>query len=70
MFDADFVPTRNFLTRTVGFFQDPQVALVQTPQTFYNPDPIAYNLGLTGVLTPEEEVFYRQVEPMRDGVQG
>lgn len=70
VFDADFVPTRNFLTRTVGFFQDPQVALVQTPQTFYNPDPIAYNLGLTGVLTPEEEVFYRQVEPMRDGVQG
>ncbi|MCS6781989.1 MAG: glycosyltransferase [Gloeomargarita sp. SKYBB_i_bin120] len=70
VFDADFVPTRNFLTRTVGFFQNPRVALVQTPQTFYNPDPIAYNLGLTAVLTPEEEVFYRQVEPMRDGVQG
>jgi len=66
-FDADFVPTRNFLSRTVGFFQDPTVALVQTPQSFYNPDPIARNLGLEDVLTPEEEVFYRQIQPMRDG---
>ena len=67
VFDADFVPTRNFLTRTIGFFQDSQVALVQTPQTFYNPDPIARNLGLEDVLTPEEEVFYRQIQPIRDG---
>jgi cellulose synthase (UDP-forming) len=67
VFDADFVPTTNFLTRTVGFFQDQQVALVQTPQSFYNPDPIARNLGLEDVLTPEEEVFYRQIQPIRDG---
>lgn len=66
VFDADFVPTKNFLIRTVGFFQDPQVALVQTPQTFYNPDPIARNLGLENVLTPDEEVFYRQIQPIRD----
>ena len=67
VFDADFVPTVNFLTRTVGFFQDEQVALVQTPQSFYNADPIARNLGLENVLTPEEEVFYRQIQPIRDG---
>jgi cellulose synthase (UDP-forming) len=67
VFDADFVPTTNFLTRTVGFFQDPQLALVQTPQSFYNPDPIARNLGLENILTPEEEVFYRQIQPIRDG---
>lgn len=67
VFDADFVPTRNFLTRTVGFFQDADVALVQTPQSFYNPDPIARNLGLEDTLTPEEEVFYRQIQPIRDG---
>ncbi|NER79159.1 MAG: glycosyltransferase, partial [Leptolyngbya sp. SIO1D8] len=67
IFDADFVPTKNFLTRTVGFFQDPKVALVQTPQSFYNPDPIARNLGLEDVLTPEEEVFYRQIQRVRDG---
>jgi cellulose synthase (UDP-forming) len=66
VFDADFIPTRNFLTRTVGFFEDPQIALVQTPQTFYNPDPIAHNLGLENILTPDEEVFYRQTQLVRD----
>ena len=68
--DADFIPTQNFLARTIGFFQDSQVALIQTPQTFYNPDPIARNLGLENVLTPDEEVFYRQIQPIRDGVGG
>lgn len=67
VFDADFVPTRNFLTRTIGFFQKDKIALVQTPQSFYNIDPIARNLGLENILTPEEEVFYRQIQPIRDG---
>ncbi len=67
VFDADFIPTRNFLERTIGFFQDETVALVQTPQTFYNTDPIARNLGLEDILTPEEEVFYRQLQPVKDG---
>jgi cellulose synthase (UDP-forming) len=67
VFDADFVPTTNFLERTVGFFQKPEMGLVQTPQSFYNADPIARNLGLEDILTPEEEVFYRQIQPIRDG---
>lgn len=67
VFDADFVPTKNFLRRTIGFFQDQKIALVQTPQSFYNPDPIAHNLGLEDVLTPEEELFYRQIQPLKDG---
>ncbi len=66
-FDADFVPTRNFLQRTVGFFQDERVVLVQTPQSFYTPDPIARNLGLENILAPEQESFYRQIQPVRDG---
>jgi len=66
VFDADFIPTTNFLTRTVGFFQNPEIALVQTPQSFYNHDPIARNLGLENVLAPEEEVFYRQIEIIKD----
>ncbi|WP_413162818.1 glycosyltransferase [Capilliphycus salinus ALCB114379] len=68
IFDADFIPTRNFLTRTVGFFQEETVALVQTPQTFYNPDPIAKNLGLEKILTPDEEAFYRHIELLKDGI--
>jgi cellulose synthase (UDP-forming) len=67
-FDADFIPTHNFLQRTVGFFQNPKIALLQTPQSFYNPDPIARNLGLENIITPDEEVFYRQIQPMRDAV--
>lgn len=67
VFDADFIPTQNFLKRTVGFFQKSKIALVQTPQSFYNCDPIARNLGLEKVLTSEEEVFYRQMQPIKDG---
>lgn len=66
VFDADFVPTKNFLTRTIGFFQDEKIALVQTPQSFYNADPIARNLGLENVITADEEVFYRLIQPIKD----
>ena len=66
VFDADFIPTTNFLKRTVGFFQDETLALVQTPQSFYNADPISYNLGLENVVTPDEEIFYRQIQPIKD----
>jgi cellulose synthase (UDP-forming) len=67
VFDADFIPTTNFLERTVGFFHNPKIGLLQTPQSYYNSDPIARNLGLEHVLTPEEEVFYRYLQPIRDG---
>ncbi|MEZ2321696.1 MAG: glycosyltransferase family 2 protein [Microcoleus sp.] len=69
VFDADFIPTTNFLTRTVGFFQNPEIALVQTPQSFYNHDPIARNLGLENIVTSEEEVFYRQIQLLKDGAE-
>ncbi|MDJ0659847.1 MAG: glycosyltransferase [Crocosphaera sp.] len=68
VFDADFIPTTNFLERTIGFFQKPKIGLLQTPQTFYNDDPVSRNLGLEHILNPEEEVFYRQLQLMKDGV--
>ena len=34
--DCDHVPLEGFLTATLGWFADPEVALVQAPQTFYN----------------------------------
>ena len=37
--DADFVPYRNILKRTLGLFSEPDVGIVQTPQHFFNPDP-------------------------------
>jgi cellulose synthase (UDP-forming) len=68
VFDADFIPCRNFLERTVGWFQNHKIALVQTPQSFYNADPIAHNLGLENIVTPDEELFYRHIQPAKDGV--
>ena len=65
-FDSDFVPTTNFLTRTVGFFQDADVALVQTPKHFNNQEAIRYNLGVESQMTCEEDVFYRAILPARD----
>jgi cellulose synthase/poly-beta-1,6-N-acetylglucosamine synthase-like glycosyltransferase len=36
VFDADFVPDRDFLVETVPFFANPNVAFVQTPQAYGN----------------------------------
>ncbi|MEH2107889.1 MAG: glycosyltransferase [Nostoc sp.] len=64
--DADFVPFKNFLTRTVGFFQNPEISLVQTPQYFYNPDYHARNLGLENFLPNDLEHFYGLQQSNRD----
>lgn len=34
--DVDFVPKKNFLTETLGYFRDPDVAFVGTPQIYGN----------------------------------
>jgi len=36
VFDADFVPPRDFLRRTIDFFTDPQVGVVQTRWAYLN----------------------------------
>ncbi len=38
VFDADFVPPPDFLTRTVHFFADPKVGVVQTRWSYLNRD--------------------------------
>ena len=68
IFDVDFIPTKNFLTRTVGFFQDKNLGFLQTSQDFYNPDLIAYNLGLSDVLPHATETYYSHYQLLRDGV--
>ena len=64
--DADFVPFKNFLIRTVGFFQNPRISLVQTPQYFYNSDYYARNLGLGDFLPNDLEHFYGLLQSNRD----
>ncbi|MBV8707189.1 MAG: glycosyltransferase [Acidobacteriaceae bacterium] len=36
IFDADFIPPRDFLRRTVDYFADPEVGVVQTRWTYLN----------------------------------
>jgi len=38
IFDADFVPPSDFLTRTIHFFADPKVGVVQTRWSYLNRD--------------------------------
>jgi cellulose synthase (UDP-forming) len=35
-FDPDHIPERDFLTRVVGYFDDPRIGYVQTAQVYYN----------------------------------
>lgn len=64
--DADFVPRRNFLWRTVGFFDDPRIGVVQTPQHFFNADPIQSNLAAQRHWVDEQRYFFDIVQPSRD----
>ncbi|WP_181708558.1 glycosyltransferase family 2 protein [Chthonobacter rhizosphaerae] len=64
--DADFVPHTDFVGRTLALFHDPAVGLVQTPQHFFNPDPIQHNLGISTAYPDEQRHFFDNVEPARD----
>ncbi|MCX2723141.1 glycosyltransferase [Roseibium salinum] len=64
--DADFVPHSNFLTRTVALLQEEAVGLVQTPQHFFNADPIQHNLGLSRSYPDEQRFFFDHIQPSRD----
>jgi cellulose synthase (UDP-forming) len=64
--DADFAPLRNFLYRTVGFFADPTIAIVQTPQHFFNPDPMQLNLGIVDAWPDDQRLFFDVILPARD----
>lgn len=65
--DADFVPHADFVSRSLALFHDPAVGLVQTPQHFFNPDPIQHNLGLSRSYPDEQRFFFDHLQPSRDG---
>ncbi|MEA2612203.1 MAG: hypothetical protein QOI52_162, partial [Chloroflexota bacterium] len=71
--DADHVASPEFLTHTLGYFDDPGVALVQTPQEFYNLESFEHEGGgvtkaepLDGAASArfhEQVLFYRVLQP-------
>jgi len=67
IFDCDHIPTRGFLTATVGWLQrDPQCALLQTPHQFFSPDPFERNLGTFRRVPNEGALFYGLVQDGND----
>lgn len=60
MLDADQVPEPDILDRTLGYFNDPKMALVQTPQHFVNV-PFGDPLGCQAPL------FYGPIQQGKDG---
>jgi cellulose synthase/poly-beta-1,6-N-acetylglucosamine synthase-like glycosyltransferase len=54
--DADHVPFPQFLERTLGYFADPEVAFVQSPQAFYNRS--FQHRDLDNPVLNEQSLFY------------
>lgn len=67
VFDADHVPHKDFLNRTLGFFRDEKVAFVQTPQDFYNLDSYQHrrHRRLSYIWT-EQSLFFRVIQRGKD----
>ena len=60
--DADHVPMPDALDALVGYFDDPRMAVVQTPHDFFNHDSAQhYSVG-----RHEQSLFYRVVCPGKD----
>jgi cellulose synthase (UDP-forming) len=55
--DADHVPLPHFLERTTGYFDDAGVALVQSPQAFFNRS-FQHSRGDDDPLLNEQSLFY------------
>ena len=86
-FDADMIPQRSFLMKTVPYFfldtyieeegvwrqrteeeleKAPKIGLIQTPQSFYNPDLFQFNLYSENNIPNEQDFFSKEVNIMRN----
>ena len=66
VFDADHVAHADFLAHTMSYFADPRVAVVQTPQDFYNVTSYEHVEVAGGHRVGEQELFYRAVAAGRN----
>jgi cellulose synthase (UDP-forming) len=58
--DSDQIPAPSILRKTLGFFSDPRLAFVQTPQYFYNLPP-------GDPFGNEASLFYGPIQQGKDG---
>ncbi len=67
--DADHIVLPHALDIMLGFFADKEVALVQTPQDFYNTDAFQYFAARGGEgLWHDQSSYYNIIEPCGDSI--
>jgi cellulose synthase (UDP-forming) len=65
--DADHAPRRDFLDKTLGYFEDARVAFVQTPQDYYNLDSYQHRRsGASREFWTEQSLFFRVIQRGKD----
>ena len=62
LLDADHVPARDILEKLMGYFRDPEVALVQSPHNFRNLDSMQHR----DHQRHEQSLFFNVLMPARD----
>ena len=78
--DADMIPKSDFLLKTVPYFVDAEkknkympeesqihLGLLQTPQSFYDPDVFQHALYSEKRVPNEQDFFYRTIEVAKTG---
>lgn len=63
--DADHVPAPHILERMAGYFDDPDVAFVQSPQTYHNRDSFLFRRTRRGWWS-EQGMFYDCIQPAKN----
>ncbi len=67
VFDADHLARPSVLDALLGYFDDPRVALVQTPQVFYNVDSFQHHFSpRRRKLWHEGAIFHHALQPGAD----
>ncbi|MDR9501344.1 MAG: glycosyltransferase [Desulfurivibrionaceae bacterium] len=67
IFDADHAPQKHFLTNTLGFFTNPRVAFVQTPQDFFNLDSYQHRWQKNNkTIWAEQSLFFKVIQRGKD----
>jgi cellulose synthase (UDP-forming) len=67
IFDSDHVPNKKFLNETLGYFKDPKVAFVQTPQDFYNTSSFQHRYDfIKNLIWSEQSLFFKIIQRGKD----
>ncbi|WP_434742512.1 glycosyltransferase family 2 protein [Micromonospora sp. SH-82] len=65
--DADHVPLPELIEQTVGYFDDPEVAVVQSPQSFYNTESFTFRRRRgDDAGWHEQAMFYGGIQPTKN----